>query len=459
MNMYNIRKKITMENLLSLYVILNPILDIASFLYRNYFKTSFSPSTVLRPIIPIVLFVILFFKENNKMRKVGVISIYAIYSVIHLLIFKMLHNESSYGNIINEIQYITNYSFMIINLYLFYKILKNTEKIEKCVFISTSIYVISLFISIITNTSSSTYIEGIGYKGYFESGNSLCTVLLLATCIIIPDTSKKDWKKIILIIATGVYLVLFSGMRTGVFGFSIIVIVFVLGKFFISIKQNNGLNKKNIVIITIGIVLTIILLIILGSLTLQRRKMLKENELNNLDEETQSLRYVTGDILSLYKKIQNNELSENYMSEPEKSAIIDLYNFSKKIKLSNVNLRAQQLIYNVCLVKEQKNIILILFGNGYKNQTGELVMEMEIPALICNFGIVGFILYFGPFLSIFIIGIYQAIKNRKDLSIYDIMYLAGCGLAIASGYVYFVFSSMTMTIILNRRILWEFYMT
>ena len=94
--------------------------------------------------------------------------------------------------------------------------------------------------------------------------------------------------------------------------------------------------------------------------------------------------------------------------------------------------------------------------NGYKNQIGELVIEMELPAMLLNFGIIGFILYFGPF--VIIIGYYflYAIKNRKSIKIDIIMNLLGLLLAIGlscfSGYVFFNISSMTMVIILCTRL-------
>lgn len=448
-----IKKKLTLENLMCLFVCICPILDIISFLFRNYFHTTISPTTILRPMIPCIVFVILFFKEKNKKQKIIVALIYAIYSIIHLLLFQKLHNESSYGTWKNELQYIINYSFMMINLYLFFTVIKDKAKIQKSVYISFTIYIISLFISIATNTSSSTYLEEIGYKGYFESGNSLCTVLLLSLCIILGSFNLKDWKKLIVIIFTGIYLVLFSGMRTGIYGFSLVIGIFILAKLFISIRDKVNLQKKHIIIITLGIIIAVILIFLLGSESLERRKLLEQNKLNNIDEETQEIRFVTGDILNLYKQIKNETISENYMSEEEKNAIVELCEFAKKINLSNVHLRAQQFIYNTFLVKEQKSLSLLLFGNGYKNQTGELVMEMEIPALLYNFGLIGFILYFGPFLTIFLYGIYKTYKNRKNIQIDSIMYLAGAGLAIAlstfSGYVYFNLSSMTMAILLN----------
>ena len=77
-------------------------------------------------------------------------------------------------------------------------------------------------------------------------------------------------------------------------------------------------------------------------------------------------------------------------------------------------------------------------------------MEMEIPAFLINFGVFGFILYFGPFLAILI---YDLKKSFKKINLENAMYLTGIGLAMGlatlSGYVYFSFSSMTMVIILN----------
>ena len=448
-----IKEKLTLENLMCLFVILCPVLDIISFLFRNYFNTQVSPTTILRPIIPCIVFIIMFFKEKNKGKKILVTLIYLIYTIIHLIIFQKLHNESSYGNIKNEMQYLINYGIMIINLYLFFTVIKDKGKIQKSVLISMVIYILSLFFSIITRTSSSTYLEGIGYKGYFESGNSLCTVLLLSLCIILGDFELKNWKKLVLIILTGIYLTMLSGMRTGLFGFGIILAIFIIGKFFIKIRDKVRFSKSQIIIITLAIIITVLMIIGLGSKTIERRRLLKQNEQINIDKETGEVRYVTGDILDLYKQIQNGNLKENYMSEAEKRAIVKFCDYAKKIKLSNVNLRKQQLIYNIILVGEQKNPLLILFGNGYKNQTGELVMEMEIPAMLCNFGLIGFILYFGPFATILGYSLYEAIKNRKNIKIDSIMYLAGLllavGLSCFSGYVFFNLSSMTMVIILS----------
>ena len=166
-----IKEKLNVENLLCFMIIICPILDILSFLFRNYFNTNFSPSTFLRPIIPIIVILIIFFKEKMKLKLIVVGIVYAIYAVIHLWLFNIVKTGSSFGGLINELQFIVNYSFMILNLFIFIYIFKDKpkDKLKKSILIMTSIYILSIWISIITNTSTTTYIEGIGYKGWFET--------------------------------------------------------------------------------------------------------------------------------------------------------------------------------------------------------------------------------------------------------------------------------------------------
>lgn len=59
-------KKLTCENLLSFFIVMCPILDIASFLFRKKFETNYSISTFIRPIIPTIVFIYIFFKQDRK---------------------------------------------------------------------------------------------------------------------------------------------------------------------------------------------------------------------------------------------------------------------------------------------------------------------------------------------------------------------------------------------------------
>ena len=98
--MEKIKKIIRPENFLAVFIIICPILDITSFLFRNKFQTNFSISTFLRPIIPGIVFIYLFFKQKDKGKISILCAIYFIYAVMHLLLYKNMMTKCSFGTII-----------------------------------------------------------------------------------------------------------------------------------------------------------------------------------------------------------------------------------------------------------------------------------------------------------------------------------------------------------------------
>lgn len=458
-NNSKIISNIKLENILCLFVIMCPILDMGSFLFRNAFNTNFSPSTIIRPIIPTVISLYLFIKKDKKFKLYSFLIsiIYGIYGIIHLFLFTKVKTEFSYSNVFHEMQYIVNYSFMILNLFLYTYIFKiyNIEKLKKSIIVSIGIYILLIFISILTGTSSNTYEEGMGYKGWFESGNSISSILLLSMFIYLPYIKDKKHRKIIIsiLVLVGIFLSLLIGTRAGLFGFSLITAIYICIEVIYNLIKNKKINKK-IIYIGLGSLLIISLIVLrFGSNTIQRRRHLEEIESNIVDKSRQENSHITGDLLEIKEKIENGKIEENYMSEEQKKSVLDLYNIANDLKIKNNDQRMQQLIYNLALIKNQKNIILVLFGNGYMANFRELVFEMEVPAILCNFGILGFILYLGPFITILFKGIYVAIKNRKKIDDDYIFLLLGSAFAFAlsffSGYTFFNSSTMMIIIVLN----------
>ena len=142
------------QSILYLYIILCPILDCTSFIFRNALNTSISPSTIIRPLFVIITCLYIFVKDK-KQRKIFILAgiTYGIYALAHLYIFTIVKNNSSYSGIMHELQYLVNYTFMVLNLYVYiYTFAKseNSDKLYKCVLLSISIYTISLYVSIIT---------------------------------------------------------------------------------------------------------------------------------------------------------------------------------------------------------------------------------------------------------------------------------------------------------------------
>lgn len=453
--MEKIKRKLNIENLLAVFIILCPILDIASFIFRNIFNTKISPSTVVRPIIPIIAFIYYFIKADKKykLKMFGISAIYGIYAIIHLILFTTVKSESSYSSISHELQYLVNYTFMIIILYVFIKTFKEklTEKLEKATMISVGIYLLSIILSIVTNTMSSTYIEGMGIKGWFESGNSISATLILSMYILLMNKNKK-YRKIIIseLILMGIFLTLLIGTRVGLYGYILTIGIFILVKS--NIFNINKTNKKIVIAGGTSIVLIILIICLVGSNTFTRRQHLKDIEANIVDSSNNEEAHLTGSLMEIKDKIDNKQIDEKYMNEVQQKSVLELYDIANKLQISNNDQRMQQLLYNAILVKNQANPLLILFGNGYMNQFRELVLEMDIPAFLFNFGIIGLFLYFVPFLAIFIYALYWAIKRYKSIDEQYIMYLLGLGLAFAlsvfSGYVFFNMSTDSIIIVI-----------
>ena len=459
-----VKKKISIniETLLVIFVILCPVLDIISFVFRNTFNTSISPSTILRPIIPLIAIIDIFIKSKYKIKIFLIVLIYGIYALVHLLLFNTVNTGSSYSNVVHEMQYIMNYTFMIIILFVYAYTFrdKNKEKLQKAIISSVSIYLASIILSIITDTSSSTYIEGMGIKGWFESGNSISAILILSMFVLLTFRDK-GYRKIIIgeIIIMGIFLTTLIGTRVGLFGFIIALVVFVFAEIVGKLIKKDKINKKFILGGLGAIIIVVVIVSLVGSNTIERRKHLKEIESDIVDESTSQEAHITGSLMEIKEKIDNNQIEDTYMNEAQKKSILELYDIANKWGISNNDQRMQQLIYNAVLVKNQKSPLLIIFGNGYMNQYRELILEMDIPAFLFNFGILGLLLYFGPFFAIFIYGLYFGIRKIRFIDTEYIMYLLGIGLAFAisvfSGYVFFNMSTTTViavicTLLINK---------
>lgn len=451
-------KEIKLEDILVLFIILCPILDMLSFIFRNHFGISKSPSTFIRPLIPLIAIAIIFFKNKIKLKLFIGFCIYAFYGLIHLILYKLNITGISYGTLSHEAQYIINYSYMILNLFIyifmFYK-KDTTTKLKNSVLIALAIYIISIYISILTGTSSSTYVEGIGYKGWFEQGNSLSSIFMLGLLLLMPLGKDKKYIKYLLplLLLIGIFLTTLIGTRVGMFGFVLVCITYIAIEASIAIKNKLKLNKKVIIVLSLIAIALIGVVVFAGSTTLQRRKHLESIENDIIDSSTGEASHIGGDILKFKEEINSGVTEEGKFSEAEKKSILELYEFANKHNVKNTDRRTQQLVYNFFLVKNQKSLPLILFGNGHLNNYGELILEMEIPAFLLNFGIIGFVLYFVPFLSIFIYGVYIFFKKFKIVDVEFMMYLVGCFVAFAlsffAGYTFFNSSTMMIIIVTN----------
>lgn len=453
-----LKKYITLENLLCMFIILSPILDMSSYWFKRVFNTEYSISTILRPIIPAIVTISLFIKAKKKEKKLYILMfiVYASYAILHLIVSKKMFMGCSYGTINNEKQYVLNFTFLIVYLVMYMRVFSRVsddgkiDNLKKSIVTSMIIYVISVIIAIGTNTSEYTYIEtSVGYKGWYAQGNSLSAVLIMSLFILFSNINKTKWKKtyILTIIITSIYLILIVGTRAGMIGAALAMAIY----FFLQIVFSR--SKK---IIIGGIVITLcigIVLSIFTSNTIRRRKQVQEAKNSIIDKSTGEVGTMTGDMLDLKNDILANNVKESYMTEAQQKSVLDLYEYSQKKHFAGNDTRRQQLMYNIFLVKNQKNAITFLLGNGYKSNVGEMVMENELASMLLNFGLIGFILYVGPFITLIVYSIIIGLKNRKKIDASYVMLQAGLAIGLIlswfSGYVLFSMSCMVVMAVIS----------
>lgn len=191
---------------------------------------------------------------------------------------------------------------------------------------------------------------------------------------------------------------------------------------------------------------------VFGSKTLERRKNLENNSNLMYDKIQDSTAHVTGDIVDLIEQIKAGTLDPEYMSLDMQQAMLELYDTANKLEIEGTNTRALQFIYHSKLIKIQNNIPILLLGNGYMTHFYEMIFEMEVPAFLYNFGVIGFFLYLMPFLLIILYGSYVIVKKYKEVNIELAMSVVGAWFAIIisflSGYTFFNSSSMMIIIVL-----------
>lgn len=449
-------KKCKIEYLLYLFIILSPFLDSFSFLFREFFPhAKISPTTIIRPIIPTILFMYVFIKDKKE-RKYLLCSafFFLFYGGMHLYFFQKNVSTISYGNVFSEIQYLLNYTYMVYLFYLVFYFYKkgNLPYLKHSLCMMLASYVLLLYIALLTHTSYSTYLEGMGFKGWNLSGNALSTVLvLLCGGLVSFLLSSKKMLFYGLYLLTGIYLVFFIGTRTGLLGFLLVSGFYFLSFFIFTLVKKKKINKKGIFFLFFLILVVGSVFFTVGSSTLERRKHISLEEEGIIDVNTGEKGHTSGDTSLFVYQIENEYFSEDYMRIEQQNAYLKMYHFANQHQLSSNNMRMQQLLYHWFLVKEQKNIGMIFFGNGYLTSYGEMILEMEIPAIFFNFGVFGFILFLGPFLYRF----YQSLKKmvqKKAFTLNRLMYLfsilLGFALSFLAGYVFFSVSCVLVMICL-----------
>lgn len=426
--MKSLLNKINIKKILIIYIILQPIIDvITSLLVRNVSEV-LTLGVIVRTLFMVGIAIYSLFICDKKYRTKMIIyyTILAIYIISFIV--NMFLNYGASG-MITQIKGLVKTFYLPIILVALIPILKNkNNRIDNKIFIYSLLgYTLVIFIAKILGIGYATY-EGTdkaGTVGLFFAANEIgaiicCLAPILVSCLLRNNNSLKY--NIIYIVTLILYIFSLLEMGTkapffGAIGLVVVTICVCLIQFFSS-KKKGYLIKGSI---TILITLVTFILVPYNSIGINIQK-------------TNGVSFPK--ILDLIQgSIKENEEQE---IQPQEQNIT-------QYQTSLVSGRDEFLANNLEIYKNSSMQNKIL-GIGYMKQNDSELTQLKLVEMdyfdiaLCH-GIVGFIVYFAPFVILAIAIIKNLFKNIKKVllnqevcfmiySVIDVM-----GAALLAGHV------------------------
>lgn len=470
--MSKIKKILRTENITKMvliYILIQPILDILSFLnIRGYIP---GISTILKPLFVFSLGVYILCKDKKSRKKYSIIYlVFAASALIHCIILKDLMVEIS--TIFHEIRFMINFSYMIV-LFMIFEYLyredndKFVKNLKKVITITFLIYCITILISIITGTSAKTYeyadASKHGFKGWLDSGQ----IFGHAMCISFPflihylfhvKNGRKTFRIInkFLILLYIIVLALIGTKVTYILDVAILA-SHVIVDFIIGIR-----DKRKMYFVESGCCLVCLLALIGCYKFLPVKKNIDINnavlstDMSQNQEGTETKR----DDLNRLKDNITAESNISWQQAQRKKRIEEYYNWDINAsrlleekyasgELHPSDMRNRQLVYNLEKYK-QASIKYKLFGIGYLNQSDYLSLERDLLMLLFSFGVfVGITVLIKPIL-IWIKAFLNIIKNIKKVTPETLYLFEGFSLffciSIYAGYT-FIYTNFSIYLV------------
>lgn len=425
--------------LLKLFIILQPIIDIITFLMIDFFGASLTFGIIIRMLFMLISLLYIFLSNSNPFKKpiMGYLLLLFLALAVNLLV-SYFYKPSF--NLMLEIQWITKISYFLVMFSALFLLIMSTnfEEVKKgtlrSVYLALTLLTASIFIALVTNSSTNTY-EWVlqGYKGWFFSGNEIGAIISIAFPLVTLYAVSKtsSFKSYYYWIPTG--LLAITGFLLGTkVGFLSVSLTLVL-TFIILIIQN--LIQKNVTIhstVFIGIVLIVVAVFSPFSPSIQNFSVtmpIPEKDLI-VDKQTENENYQDPE--------NDSENEDEIKEERQLPAILDSKIVNKIISSRHFYFTRQYFQFT------EANVLQQLFGMGYSGNYVKTMktIEMDILDVFFSFGIIGSLLIFMPFL----IGLYFFCKLlfrsigfffELDSILLLISLALGIGVSIIAGHVMF----------------------
>lgn len=415
--MEKLKEKLTVPNVIILFILLQPVIDIITGLSMQYANATITFGIVIRTIFMIFLVVLGLIKADKK-YKVCMFIYYGLLSIYMLGFLVNTYIENGTTLLFVQIKGLVKNFYLPIILVAFIPIFKEYNiHIERKVLIATlMVYAITIFICNICGIAFLTYKAGdkAGTVGLFYSANEIGAILCLLSPFLVVDLVKEKltWVKGIFFILF-VYAVLQVGTKVPYFGL-IILIVTVIFACIINGKTQKMKQYYKKAGLFFGVLIAIYLV-------------------TGLTPVGENLTKIYGDVFVITKEdIQNGFIGPKKITE---------FKNMDELKTTAVSGRNDFLKAN----KEKftkGDILDKTIGIGFVENKGGKLEELKLTEmdyydiLFCN-GIIGTILFAIPILTFAILFMRYSILHKKTITIefiYSIVMTAV--VALLAGHVF-----------------------
>lgn len=353
----------------TIFLFLQPVLDVLTGVMLYLFNVTFTFSSVVRMLFLLIAIYYLIINDKNAFKPLIIIFLYSILFMLGNIIFKNNYN------IVLELKYLLNNIYLPVLILFVFRINKVKKFNIKYIFIILSVYLILVFIPNIFNIGFDSYAYSKeGSVGFFYSANAVGSIISILSPIFICYliTNKKIFY-LILFLLIYIYILLTLGTKAPILCFGIILIYYLILFITYLIK-----NKKYLYIIVSFILFFIFLIFIIKFIptTPFYKNLIIHLDFLNIKKFT--------DLLTLKN--------------------IDHFIFSSRLSFfkNTFNMFMDSSIY-------QK-----LFGIGYTYAKQIKISEMDYLDTFIHQGILGFIvIYFTYFKTIYFIFI-KYLHNFKS---------------------------------------------
>ena len=455
----------SISKMVLIFIVLQPIFDILSFLYiRKYIPVGIS--TVVKPlfIFGIGIFIYLTNKDQRK-SYTKIFVVYAILLIIHCLILKDILVTNSV--ILHEIRFMINIAYMLVLFMIMDFLYQNhpnkenfIKSLKKTLVVTFFIYCATILFAIVTGTSGKTYeysdATKEGFKGWLDSGqifgHALSITLPFFIYYILNVKSKNKIINIIskISIIIPVIVLLLIGTKVTYF----IALLVLLSHFILDlIYFIKNKDKNNLISSIICLIVLIISLAVYNYLPVKKNIDINQSTLSDdMSATAKGSETNREDLLKMQKEINESEKNSNKTKSEEArlNRIKDYYKWdyeSSKLleqkyatgKLHPGNTRGRQQVYNFNKYR-LSSIRYKLFGLGYLNQPLDLSIERDLFMIIFSFGIIGFLTVLLKPILIWIKSCLKILKNVKKVKLDTLYLFEGFSIffciSIYAGYTY-----------------------